>query len=105
MKKLIVIALSLLLVIGTGAGAWFFVLQRDAEAAEVVRPPDPVFVTFNPLQLPVIGDGRIEQLVNISLALQFADQETAHRVIAMAPRLDDASIHPLTSEARRVGKE
>lgn len=98
MRKLIVIAFGLLLVMGAGVGAWFFVVQNGgtiASAAALAEDHDPVYVTFNPIQLPLIGANRVEQLINISLALEVTDQKAADRVVAMAPRLNDAFIQAL----------
>lgn len=99
MKKLIVVVIALLLVAGAGVGGWFFFLQTDAVAAELDRSteprPDPVYVTFKPMLLPLIGSDQIDQLINITVALEVADQASADRVVSMTPKLNDAYIQAL----------
>ncbi|NNG05139.1 MAG: hypothetical protein HKM95_13730 [Inquilinus sp.] len=99
MKKLVVILLVLLLLGGAGAGGWYFFVRPadDAEpVAEVVLPPPPpVYVRFNPVQLPLIGDSGIDQVIDIIVALEVADTEAGDRVIAMAPRINDAILQDL----------
>ncbi|NBB82948.1 MAG: hypothetical protein GVY28_06025 [Alphaproteobacteria bacterium] len=101
MKKLLLLVMVVLLLGGGGAGAWLFLMQDNgAEAAEPPPPPDtpPVFVEFNPLRLPILGDDRVEQIVDIIVVLEVADQETADEVIAVAPRLTDAFMQDLYGE-------
>lgn len=102
MKKLMLIAVVLVLLMGTGAAAYYFLMHGDAQATEVAAPEsepqdlvDPVFVEFNPILLPVLGDDRVEQFVNIVVALEVADDDAAQRVIAAAPRLNDAYLQAL----------
>lgn len=99
MKRLMLIVLVLLILLGGGGGA-YFVLQKDglAEAAEpegVGPVAEPVYVEFNPILLPIVGDRRVEQFINIVVALEVHDQEAADRAIAMAPRLNDAYLRSL----------
>lgn len=97
MKKIMILGLAALLVGGAGFGGWMFLANHGAEAAEIEEPAamPPVYVEFNPIQLPIMGEDRIVELVNIALALEVPDQATADRVIAMAPKLTDAYIHAL----------
>ncbi len=101
MKKVVIIVLVLLLFGGGGAAGWFFFLKEDPEAmaeAEVVEEPEPsapVYVRFNPLQLPLIGDDGIDQVIDIIVALEVPDDAAADQVIAMAPRLNDAILRDL----------
>ncbi|NBC34597.1 MAG: hypothetical protein GVY13_18120 [Alphaproteobacteria bacterium] len=93
------IVVVLLLLLGGGGGA-YYVLQKDAlaEPAQpemVQRTEEPVYVEFNPILLPIVGDGRVEQFVNIVVALEVPDQAAADRAIAMAPRLNDAYLRSL----------
>ena len=93
--KILVVILLVIILAGGGAAGWFFFLKEDPDAVteEVVveQPPSPpVYVRFNPLQLPLIGDDGIEQVIDIIVALEVPDQAAADLVIAMAPRLNDA---------------
>ena len=102
MKKLMLIAVVLVLLMGAGGAAYYFFMHGDAQATEVAEPEseaeapvDPVFVEFNPILLPVLGDDRVEQFVNIVVTLEVADDDAAQRVIATAPRLNDAYLQAL----------
>ena len=96
MKRFLIIFLVLLLLGGVGAGAWFYMNGLDAVASEEagaeggapLRPP--VYVEFNPIQLPLLGEGGIEQTITIVVALEVADDDAGDTVIAMSPRLNDA---------------
>ena len=99
MKKLVAILLVLLLLGGAGAAGWYFVLrvpEHSEQVAELaVPPPPPIYVRFNPVQLPLIGDSGIDQVIDIIVALEVADKEAGDRVIAMAPRINDAILQDL----------
>ena len=100
MKIVVILVLVLLLIGGGGAAGWFFFLKEDPEAMveEVVEeapPAAPVYVRFNPLQLPLIGDDGIDQVIDIIVALEVPDDAAADQVIAMAPRLNDAILRDL----------
>ncbi len=100
MKTVVIIVLVLMLLGGSGAAGWFFFLKEDPEAmieevVEEVAPAAPVYVRFNPLQLPLIGDDGIDQVIDIIVALEVPDDAAADQVIAMAPRLNDAILRDL----------
>ncbi len=100
MKIVVILVLVLVLLGGGGAAGWFFFLKEDPEAMveEVVEeapPSAPVYVRFNPLQLPLIGDDGIDQVIDIIVALEVPDDAAADQVIAMAPRLNDAILRDL----------
>ena len=100
MKTVVILVLVLVLLGGGGAAGWFFFLKEDPEAVteEVVEqapPAPPVYVRFNPLQLPLIGDDGIDQVIDIIVALEVPDDAAADQVIAMAPRLNDAILRDL----------
>ena len=101
MKRVIII-LVVLLILGGGGAAAYLVLMGDGEAAveegeEAHEPVDvlPVFVEFNPIVLPIVGDGEIIQFVSIVVTLEVGSQDEADRVIAFAPRLNDAYMNAL----------
>lgn len=102
MKRLLPIVLVLVVLAGAGVGYFLFFANRHPAMAEPERPPaPPVYVEFNPILLPVVGDGRVEQTVNIVFALEVADQEAANRAIALAPRLNDAFLQALYGTLHR----
>lgn len=94
--RFILLILVLFLLLGAAAAAgWYFFLREDPNAMEEVEEEEvdlgpPVFVEFNPIQVPVIGEDRAEQLINIIISLEVLGQENADRVITFAPRLNDA---------------
>jgi len=100
MKKIVVIVLALALAGGGGAAGWFFFLKEEPEelveeVVEQLPPAAPVYVRFNALQLPLIGDDGIDQVIDIIVALEVPDQAAADQVIALAPRLNDAILSDL----------
>ena len=99
MKRIVLIVIVLLLLAGAGGGAYLFLLAPPAEAATAETSEqeagDPVYVEFNPILLPILGDGRVEQVISVVVALEMADQEAADRAIALAPRLNDAYLQAL----------
>ena len=112
MRKVIVILLGLAVLGGAWGGGWWWFMGRHAAgdgaaAAEAEPAGPPVYVEFNPIQLPVIGDARIDQVIDIVVALEVADGPTADRVIANAPRLNDAYLRSLYGalHARHVLRE
>lgn len=96
MKKFLVILVIVLLLGGGGVAGWLYMTNRlnPAEAGipalPHLPPSAPVYVDFRPMQLPVIGDDRIEQMITIKIVIEVADRDAGDRVIAMAPRLTDA---------------
>lgn len=96
MKRFLIIFLVLMLLGGGGAGAWFYMNGQDAAAAEEADaeeaepPAPPVYVEFNPIQLPLLGENGIEQTITIVVALEVPDDAAGDTVIAMSPRLNDA---------------
>jgi flagellar basal body-associated protein FliL len=109
MRKIIVILLGLVVLGGAGGGGWWFLMGPHAASGAAAAEPEgpPVYVEFNPIQLPVIGDARIDQVIDIVVALEVADEPTAERVIALAPRLNDAYLRSLYGalHARHVLRE
>ena len=101
MKRVIIILFVLLILGGGGAAAYIVLMGGDAEAeAEMAEAPEettalPVFVEFNPIVLPILGDGEIVQFVSIVVTLEVGSEDEANRVVAFAPRLNDAYMNAL----------
>lgn len=92
----IVLILLLLLGGGAGAGWWFFLRDADTtEVAEPEPPPDPVYVDFDPLRVPVIRNGQLDQTITMIIVLQVEGTEQGDRVIANSPRLMDQFLQEL----------
>ncbi len=101
MKKILVIVGVLLLLGGGGAAAWFFYLKdmlagedAEGEALEEELPEEPagppVYVEFNPMQVPLLSERGVEQMITLVIALQVRDNGVGDEVIELAPRLNDA---------------
>ena len=101
MKLVIVILVVLLILGGGGAAAYIVLMGGDAEADEEMAEAReatgtlPVFVEFNPIVLPILGDGEIVQFVSIVVTLEVGSEDEADRVVAFAPRLNDAYMNAL----------
>lgn len=106
MKKLILLLVAVLVLGGAGVGGWYVLLGPGHASGEAgsapAAPADPFYVEFNPLTLPVVGRQRIEQLITLKLTLEVADKTTADRVIAWAPRLNDAFMTALYGRLETV---
>ena len=98
MKRLIPVVFLLPLLLSAGTVAYFGPVVPAALAASSggeADPDAPVYVEFNPIMLPIVGDDRVEQIISIVIALEMVDQEAADRVVALAPRLNDAYLQAL----------
>ncbi|MFC7332181.1 hypothetical protein [Rhodocista pekingensis] len=105
MKKIVLFALALLMLIGGGVGGYIMFGQHKdgAHAAEEKPKPvgPPAFVTIGPLILPVIGDKRVEQTVMLTVAIEVPDEATKEQVKLISPRLNAAF---LTALYGNIGK-
>jgi flagellar basal body-associated protein FliL len=98
MKRLIMIAVAIVLLIAAGSGGYYYFQMREAEAAAEPaesEEAEPVYVEFNPLLLPIVGNGEVQQVISIVVALEMVDQEAAERALALSPRLNDAYMQAL----------
>lgn len=97
MKKLIIVAIALLLFGSAGFMALAFI-DNPAEASEAKEAkegegaPAPTFVEMKPLVLPVLDKEGISQIVSIVVSLETDTPEKAKEVEALKPRLTDAYI-------------
>ena len=110
MKKILLIVGVLLVLGGGGAAAWFFYVKDmlAAEAGEEGEEPlpeeptgPPVYVEFNPMQVPLLGETGVEQMITLVVALQVRDGSVGDNVIEMAPRLNDAFLLELYGSLER----
>lgn len=114
MKKIIIAVLALVLLIGGGAGAYFTLLAKPAEAstgedstqhAEVKKEEHEEvhfeFVELDPLILPIVGDDGLSQTVSLVVVLEVFNAEAAHSVEQMTPRIKDAFIQDLYGTLNR----
>jgi hypothetical protein len=98
MKKLRLILGIMILLLGAGAGWFFFMKPSQAAAATVPAPPpapDPIYVDMAPLVLPVIDGGRVDQVIQVTLVMEVADEAAAEKIRIAKPRLEDAFLQDL----------
>lgn len=99
MRKLMAMVIALAFVGAIGAGSWAFMKHGDAIAAMLperdVAEPDPQFVDFDPILVPVIEDGQVTRHVTLQIMLQVSSQEVGDHLIDQAPRLNDAFLADL----------
>lgn len=103
--KLVAIAVVLLLLLGGGGGAyWYFYMRADPDAADMAEeepPPEPAFVEFNPIQIPLINGDVIEEQFAISVTLEAGSPENGDLVVMYSPRLNDAFLQVLYGVVRK----
>ena len=106
MKKLIILAVLVLVVLGgSGTAAWYFLLREAPEAAAEVMPeaPDRVFVDLDPMVLSVMRDEQAVRHLTFMIILEVEDLGKRNRVLNATLPLRDAYRHELHSMfSRRI---
>ena len=105
MRIAIIAVIALLLLGGGGAGAYFFLLHpaeasvgktpEHQEAKEEKEVNKELFVTLDPLILPIIGSHGVSQTVSLVIVIEVADEKQAEIVKTLTPRLKDAYIQDM----------
>lgn len=102
MKKIILLVLALMVLIGAGVGGYVLFGPKHEEVAESDEPQLPVkptgvptFVSIGPLVLPVIRDKRVEQNILLQVSLEVYGDATRESVRQLTPRLNDAFLRAL----------
>lgn len=99
MKKLMAIVLALAVIGAIGAGGWAFMKHGDAIAAMLperdVPEPEPLFVDFDPIMVPVIENDQVTRHVTLRIMLQVSSEDVGDHLIDQAPRLNDAFLADL----------
>lgn len=102
MKKIMVPMLALLLLIGGGVGAYFYMGKSEAvasggedpakaaKAAENTIPDSAAYVKMPPIMLPIIGRDGISQTISMVVSLQVVDDIKASEIQKHLPKLADA---------------
>lgn len=111
-KKMIIIGVAGLLLIGGGAGGYFYFInsaeaslteEGKAEAEKAEKEKDDghgeksgvEFVQLDPLILPIIDNEGVQQTVNLVVSLEVEGAGSADKVKKMQPRLKDAYIQDM----------
>ena len=105
MKGIILLVVGLILLVAAGGGGYYAYTKyiapppEDAEAAKAkAKPPPeppPVYVRMAPLEVPVVGADRVEQLITIVVVLQVRDQAAQGEVSSRMPRVFDTFLTSL----------
>lgn len=107
MKKLIILAVLILVVLGgSGTAAWYFLLREvpDEEVAKIVpQGPERIFVDLDPMVMSVMRDEHAVRHLTFMIILEVEDLTKRNRVVVSTLRLRDAFRHELHSMfSRRI---
>ena len=108
MKKIIVIAVAVLVLAGL-AGGGFIMFKKPAEAAvseheaeakssaqkDAGHSSSNYFVELDPLMLPIIDGNGISQSINMIVVVEVSSERKANKVRNMEPRIKDAYIQKM----------
>jgi len=101
MKKIILLVLALMVLIGAGVGGYllFGPKPEGEEKAEEAPPPKPtgppLFVPIGPMIVPVIGEKPVAQNILLVVSLEVYGDATREMVRQQSPRLVDAFLTAL----------
>lgn len=104
MKKIILLVLALLVLVGAGVGGYvMFGPKAHKEGEEHVeekpkkkeRSGPPVYVQVGPMIVPVLGAKTVEQNIMITISLEVDDDSVKEEVRQKSPRLVDAYVQAL----------
>ena len=111
MKKILIIVVGLIVLLGAAGGGLFAMGMLDeplglnqhadgegeagkgeasGEGTDAEQVSEALFVQFEPISAPVIAKGRVEYQVLLTLSLQVSDIGAKNDVNAVLPRLRDA---------------
>jgi flagellar FliL protein len=95
--KIVLIAVVALALLGGGGAAYWFLLHEEAdpEAAAEAEFVPPIFVTVEPITVPIIRDGQLSHHVQVDITLEVSNEEARALVVEEMPRLRDAFIAQL----------
>ncbi|MEM7170998.1 MAG: hypothetical protein AAF530_12570 [Pseudomonadota bacterium] len=98
MKKILLIALPVLFLLGGGgAGAywWFFMSGDEAVEEAMADEPEGGMFSFEPFVIPVLDRGQVTYHLTMYLTLMIYDKETEPEVAATERQLKDAILTEL----------
>jgi flagellar FliL protein len=118
MKIVIMAAIGLLLLGGTGAAAYYYFMNpavastgevKEASEKEHADKGDghdkekAVYVNLEPLILPIVNSEGVTQVVNLVVAVEIASEKDKEKVESLLPRLQDAFIQQMYGELNDKG--
>ncbi|MDE1147904.1 MAG: hypothetical protein PW843_14980 [Azospirillaceae bacterium] len=100
MKKILLLMVALIALIGAGVGGYVFLVHKDGqpkkEEEEKKKPAGPPqFVDIGPFVLPVMGEKQIEQNLLLQVQIQVGSDEAKETVKDRKYRLQNAFIEAL----------
>lgn len=102
MKKIILLVLALLVLIGAGVGGYVMFGLKAGHGEEHAEEPKkkervgpPVYVQVGPMIVPVLGAKTVEQNIMVTVSLEVDDEPTRDKVRNENPRLVDAYVQAL----------
>lgn len=103
MKKIILLVLALLVLIGAGVGGYVMFGPKPGKEGEhheeapkkKERVGPPVFVSVGPMIIPVLGAKKVEQNIMVTVSLEVDDDTVKEEVRNVSPRLIDAYVQAL----------
>ncbi|MFV3126006.1 hypothetical protein [Niveispirillum sp. KHB5.9] len=104
MKKIILLILALLVLIGAGVGGYVMFGPKPHKEGEEhaeekpkkkERTGPPVFVQVGPMIVPVLGAKTVEQNIMVTVSLEVDDDVVRDQVRIQSPRLVDAYVQAL----------
>lgn len=97
MKGILIAVVALVVLAGGGAGAYYFLKPKDANAETAAaetkkdKPEGPVaYVEMDPFVLSVVDKTQTHQFVSIAVALEVSDPQKVSEVEQKMPKLTDA---------------
>lgn len=94
----IIVGLVLVLVIGGGAGAWFFMNQDKHPSEKVEVAPPPIFVTLEPLTVNLQRGEEGDQYLQTTLTAQFGEKEHEEMMKLYMPQIRSRLLLLLSSK-------
>lgn len=96
MKKIILLVLALLVLVGAGVGGYLMYGPKAGGATEEAAPKKPSgppsYVNVGPMIIPVVSPRRIEQNILLTVSLEVDGDDNREAVRAVIPRLMDAYV-------------
>lgn len=101
MKKIILLVLALLVLVGAGVGGYLMFGPKPGQEGEQNEPKrkerrgPPIFASIGPMIVPILGAKSVEQNIMITVSLEVDDDAAREQVRQQSPRLVDAYVQTL----------
>ncbi|MFV3073683.1 flagellar basal body-associated FliL family protein [Niveispirillum fermenti] len=101
MKKIILLVLALLVLIGAGVGGYVMFGPKPGHEGEQEEPKKrerkgpPAFASVGPMIVPILGAKTVEQNIMVTVSLEVDDDAAREQIRQQNPRLVDAYVQAL----------